>query len=81
MDNFDIDLENVTLDAIEAALEGFNSEYTSFFEVALAGDVCTFSAPGDGTIASGTLREIAFYWNGYQAGLSQGDPAVGDEYE
>jgi hypothetical protein len=75
MEYFTLNINTLTADLFTAALDAFNSEFVSFYKIEAGNNVFLLTDGDNGTLAQGTLRECAFYWNGMLDGIGQGDPS------
>lgn len=80
-ENFDIDLTNVTEEIFTDTLNDYNSGNVTFFR--LQQNPTDFSLVSGDTdpdfYATGSLRELAFFWNGLMSGIALGDTSISDD--
>ncbi len=82
MSDFEIDLDNVTLEKLKAAVSGYSTAYNASFTVQQTGSGYQLIHGEEDTkdvYCTGTLREVAYFWEGYVSGELSGLPDGDDE--
>lgn len=73
----------ITQEEFEDALDEYNSRYATDFELTKNGSSFSLTEGDDKTeeaYATGTLREVAFFWEGYIEGAIDGQNDSGEQF-
>jgi len=75
MADFELDLNNVSEDSFRTALANYNGKHS--VEFALTGSNGTYNlAVGSDSFCSGSLDQVAHYWEGFVSGQMEGDTSL-----